>query len=360
MLPCTNPCGKSYSSNNTFCLSLDVFADNSIYEIYVNGVPQSSRLGNIIPVKPDPLHAVGMSNAGMISFALCNNWKAGSNTLVIEVASSAPVTGFLAQASTVYRQALSNVVNAAICQGASYVFGNQTLTQTGVSYQTFQTAGGCDSTVALSLQVKPGISTTVQRSICKGQSFLGYTTSGVYVNRFTAINGCDSVRTLRLKVQETPRPNLPLTASLCKGDSLLLSPGEYRSYQWQDSSTQKQFIVRTPGVYRVRVSDSCGVAEASTTVVENECDVYFPSAFTPNNDGRNDIFKVLSNDRLEDYTLSVYNRWGQKIFESGAQSMGWNGTWHGMPQGTEVFAWTCSYKRKGIITEARGTVMLVR
>lgn len=43
-LPCFTPCGKSYNDDNSFCLSLDMFADNSIYEIYVNGVPQSSRL----------------------------------------------------------------------------------------------------------------------------------------------------------------------------------------------------------------------------------------------------------------------------------------------------------------------------
>lgn len=359
-LPCTNPCGKSYDSNNSFCLSLDVFADNSVYEIYVNGVPQSNSLGNMIPVMPDPYHAVGMSKAGMFSFALCNNWKAGANTLVIEVASSAPVTGLLVQASTVFRQSLSNFVNASICEGSSYVFGSQTLTQTGVSYETYLTAGGCDSTVAVSLQVRPPSQSTINQTICQGENFLGYTASGVYVDTLLAANGCDSLRTLHLNVRQIPPPNLPAMAKLCKGDSLVLTPGEYLGYRWQDASTQKELVVRSPGVYTVKVSDICGEAEGSVTVVESFCGVYFPSAFTPNGDGLNDIFKVLSNERLEDYELTVYNRWGQAVFESSKQTEGWNGTLHGKAQATEVFAWTCRYKRGGVITRMKGMVTMIR
>ncbi len=48
-LPCFNLCGKSYDDDNTFCLNLDLYADNSVYEIYVNGIAQSGNLGNSIP-----------------------------------------------------------------------------------------------------------------------------------------------------------------------------------------------------------------------------------------------------------------------------------------------------------------------
>jgi gliding motility-associated-like protein len=359
-LPCNNPCGKSYNSENTFCLSLDVLADNSVYEIYVNGVRQSGHLGNVIPVKPDPLHAVGMGEAGMISFSLCNNWKAGANSLVLEVASSAPVTGILVQASTVFRESLSNFVQASICQGSSYVFGSQTLTRPGVAYENYVTAGGCDSSVALALHVNPTSRSTIEHTICKGESFLGYAATGTYLDTFRAVNGCDSLRILRLSVQETPPPDLPAKVLLCKGDSLLLTPGKYLTYLWQDFSTQNQLRVRTPGVYRVRVGDKCGEAEGSVTVTESTCGVYFPSAITPNGDGLNDAFKVLTNDHLEEYQLTVCNRWGQVVFNSHVQSAGWNGTFQGNPQATGVFAWTCRFKRRGVITQMKGTIMLIR
>ena len=71
-LPCFTPCNKSYNEEGTFCLSLDILCDNSVYEFYVNGIPQSTTLGSLFPVN-DPYHAVGMNLKGMMSVALCHN-----------------------------------------------------------------------------------------------------------------------------------------------------------------------------------------------------------------------------------------------------------------------------------------------
>jgi hypothetical protein len=195
-LPCTNPCGVSYNNNNSFCLSLDLLADNSIYEIYVNGIPQSGNLGKLIPVLPDPYHAVGMGENGMISLSLCNNWKAGANSIVIEVASSGPVTGLLAQGSTVLNQPISNFIVASICQGEVYHLDSQSLTHAGLVFERYHLPSGCDSTVALNLAIKPAPHTTISDSICEGGSFLGYSVSGIFTDTFTAANNCDSLRTL--------------------------------------------------------------------------------------------------------------------------------------------------------------------
>src|SRR6185436_943732 len=47
-LPCFNTCGQSFNDNNTFCLPLELFTDNSVYEIYVNGIAQSGNGVGII------------------------------------------------------------------------------------------------------------------------------------------------------------------------------------------------------------------------------------------------------------------------------------------------------------------------
>jgi gliding motility-associated-like protein len=359
-LPCANPCGISYDSNNLFCLTLDLFADNSVYEIYVNGVAQSSNLGNIIPILPDPYHVAGLNESGMLSVSLCKNWKAGANSLVIEVASSAPVTGLLVQASTVFKKPISNFVTASICQGEVYHFGSQHLTQAGIAYETFKTTLGCDSTVALDLQIKPASAVTIDKSICAGQNFLGNTATGTYTDTLLAANGCDSIRTLHLTVTDKPQPNLGTNTVLCKGDSLLLSPGKFLSYLWQDASTLDHFFVKTPGLYSVIVTDSCGSAKGEITITERECDIYFPSAFTPNGDGKNDYFKILTAYQLQEYSLSVYNRWGQKVFETSNPLKGWDGTTNGQRQPTSVFAWKCRYKKSNVISNVNGTVMLIR
>ncbi len=97
-LPCFDSCGSSFDVDSTFCLTLDFFADNSVYEIYANGVPQSPLMGGIIPVA-NPYGHVGFNSAGMVSLTLCNNWKRGYNSLIIRIASGAPYAAFLAQAS---------------------------------------------------------------------------------------------------------------------------------------------------------------------------------------------------------------------------------------------------------------------
>ncbi|HMD00758.1 MAG TPA: hypothetical protein VKH37_11425, partial [Ferruginibacter sp.] len=91
-LPCFNPCGKSYNNDNAFCLDLDLYADNSIFEIYINGKPQSANLGNIIPLA-NPYNPPGHTPGDKTTVQLCKDWKAGTNVLIIQVASSATVAG---------------------------------------------------------------------------------------------------------------------------------------------------------------------------------------------------------------------------------------------------------------------------
>jgi len=71
--------------------------------------------------------------------------------------------------------------------------------------------------------------------------------SGTYTNTFTAVDGCDSISTLELTVQKKPDPDLGNKTTVCDGDSLMLSPGSFSSYVWQDGSTSDHYVVRKPG-----------------------------------------------------------------------------------------------------------------
>src|SRR3954453_10397674 len=120
-LPCSTLCGESYNDDNSFCLDLDLYADNSIYEIYVNGIPQSGNLGGIIPLKPDPFNPVNHTESDKTAVSLCKNWKAGSDTLIIQIASSATVAGMMVQASVnPPPPPNSDTVSATICEGESF------------------------------------------------------------------------------------------------------------------------------------------------------------------------------------------------------------------------------------------------
>ena len=359
-LPCTNPCGKSYNNDNVFCLSLDIFSDNSIYEIYVNGVPQSGNLGNIIPVKPDPYHAAGDQAGAGITVSLCHDWKAGANTIVIEVASSPPFTGILVQGSEHFQQTLSNFIVDSMCENTVYHFGNQDITHAGNYTQTFHTASGCDSIVGLELFTKAIAESSVNKTICQGDNFLGYDKTGTYIDTLVATNGCDSIRTLSLQVTPAPAPDLGNNLSICKGDSLVLSPGRFQTYLWQDSSTSDHFVVKDAGLYSVTVTGVCGSATASVQVTNTDCQIHFPKAFTPNGDGINDKFRILTSYRFTEFDLSVFDRWGRKVFETKDPATGWDGKMNGTPQDSAAFVWICSYRTSAEAATLKGIVMLVR
>ena len=118
---------------------------------------------------------------------------------------------------------LSSTLNITICQGQSYMFNGVThsATVTGIK-DTVQNAAGCDSVITLNLTVAPYLTSTLNHAICQGQSYtfngITYTTDTTNV-KDTVQNaaGCDSIITLNLTV------NPPLTGTInhtiCQGQS---------------------------------------------------------------------------------------------------------------------------------------------
>jgi gliding motility-associated-like protein len=252
--------------------------------------------------------------------------------------------------------AILSTENKTICTGQSYL-GYSTM---GTYIDTFQIASGCDSIRTLNLTVVPGILAILNKTICEGQSYAGHSTAGIYVDTVHVAGGCDSIRTLNLSLTPKPKPDLGPDKSICTGDSILLKPGSFPSYLWQDGSTSNYFIAKQAGVYSVTVTDSCGAGTDNIIITKKDCTPYFPSAFTPNQDGKNDLFKVLNGFNLKEFSLSVYNRWGQKVFETSNPSVGWNGTLQGQRQDAGVFVWFSNFKLNNQEYNLKGTVVLIR
>lgn len=93
---------------------------------------------------------------------------------------------------------------------------------------------------------------------------------------------------------------------------------------------------------------------------ETTC-VYVPGAFSPNGDGKNDVFKPLVFGIVKNFRFIIFNRFGQKVFETAQLETGWNGSSKGILMNNEVFIWTCSYQSgNGKLQTLKGTVVLVR
>ena len=108
-----------------------------------------------------------------------------------------------------------------ICQGDTVWFFDQILTGTGVYTETLQTAEGCDSVMTLALTVNPTYSIPLSSTICEGDTFYFHgnalTEEGVYTDTLQTVNGCDSIVLLTLTVN--PVYHIPVSDTICEGDT---------------------------------------------------------------------------------------------------------------------------------------------
>lgn len=74
------------------------------------------------------------------------------------------------------------------------------------------------------------------------------------------------------------------------------------------------------------------------------CELYVPNVFSPNNDGANDFLLPASNCVIEDYTFSVYNRWGQLLFQTTDPSKGWDGKSKSEPVAHDTYIYAIEYR----------------
>lgn len=255
-------------------------------------------------------------------------------------------------------QKISANIDTVICEGESYAG----YTTGGIYSDVFTGSNGCDSTRVLNLVVNKKQQTSEDTTICFGGSYFGYNNSGTYNQIFTGANGCDSIHTIRLIVLPDINRKVWNDTLLCTGDTLHITPGEWNSYRWQDGSTASDYTITKSGFYSVNVSNQCGSSAKTITVTELVCNVAFPTAFTPNGDGINDMFRVVNGYNLSSYRLMIYNRWGQNIFATSDTGKGWNGLIKGKWADNGVYIWQCDYKKTGdaIATIIRGTVTLFR
>lgn len=122
--------------------------------------------------------------------------------------------------------------------------------------------------------------------------------------------------------------------------------------------------ITAPGSYWLTVKDLTGCKGTDTIAIyPKDCiqDVFIPTAFTPNNDGLNDVFKALVFGELVLFRLQVYNRDGQLVFETTDPNRGWNGSYRSMEYSSATFVWQCSYQfADQAVAYKKGTVTLIR
>lgn len=189
--------------------------DNSSVELSVEDIHDSYQWSN-----GEETHSITVSQAGDYSVTVAN-----------EIGCSATSETVTVTTKPTYHE----TDEVTICGNESYVFGTQTLTESGEYTEVFQSILNCDSTVVLTFNVNPVYDIVVNESICEGETFtfneVDYTETGEYVHNLQSELGCDSTVTLNLTVNQAY--NQVATASICEGEEYvfgtqtLIEAGEY-------------------------------------------------------------------------------------------------------------------------------------
>lgn len=116
--------------------------------------------------------------------------------------------------------------------------------------------------------------------------------------------------------------------------------------------------------YTVYVSNEIGCTDTASVAVRifrTDPQVFVPTAFTPNNDGKNDVFVPIPVGMTQIEYFRVYNRWGQLVYSGNSKNGGWDGRINGNPQPSGTYAWLVKgtdFTGKDFF--AKGTVTLIR
>jgi gliding motility-associated-like protein len=111
------------------------------------------------------------------------------------------------------------------------------------------------------------------------------------------------------------------------------------------------------------VTDSTGCSESDTVTVFVDVlcgEIGVPNAFSPNGDGQNDILFVRG-VCIKTMEFDIYNRWGEKVFSTTNQTIGWNGTWRGVDCEAGVFTYVLQGTlQDGTEINKKGNISLVK
>ena len=267
---------------------------------------------------------------------------------------------------------ITTTLLASICGTQNYTLPNGTIVNTsGIYNDTLTNHFGCDSIISVHLTQLPQNKITLQKAICEGSYYTlangtKVNTAGIYIDTLINHFGCDSIIATQLSISQIPYVSLGTDTTLCLGNPIVLDVSTSQgTYHWNDLSTTGIKTITQSGLYTVLIQNPpCTAATDSILITYldcDNCDIAIPNAFTPNADGKNDVFKVLTNCNITNFSLKIFNRWGQQVFETNDINFGWDGYYHGILQPISVFVYYVQItKASGDKKLIKGDVSLIR
>ena len=185
-------------------------------------------------------------------------------------------------------------------------------------------------------------------------------------------NGCNNTKTIVDLISIFPAANLnytisPQVTTLLNSSVVFtnLTPNtasQFWEIETAGTSTQNtyNYTFSDTGIYQVALtvitSDGCTETVLDSLMIQNNYAVFFPTCFTPNGDGLNDVFKPFGGG-VKKFSMEIYNRWGNLVYRTQNISQAWDGEGHGQ----DNYIWKAYLTDKdGIEREFLGSVTLIR
>ena len=285
----------------------------------------------------------------------------GTTSITVSVTPSPKITLATNPASTTI--CAGDAITITASGGTSYLWNTGATTSsitvsptTSTTYSVSTQLNSCfaDSSINITVISNPQAVISGNGDICVGETATLTASGGVTylwstgattttINPATAgtysviaqIGRCMNTTTKVVTVHSNPTAIAYSDITIAEGQSTTLSASGGISYVWNNNMTGSTITVSplTTTAYCVAVADVFGCKDTAcvtVTVVECKGEPYLPNAFSPNGDGENDELKLYFNFPfcIQSLELVIYNRWGEKIFETNDPDFKWNGIYN--------------------------------
>ena len=275
---------------------------------------------------------------------------------------------------TVYNSgSVTNILSE--CAGFTTTVNGNVYSSTGVYVDTLfgANAEGCDSiiTTDLTILATPIVTLTGDTTICIGASSDLISTNGAVIwntgdtsatisvspvisgwYSATLSNSCgSSTDSIYVVVNALPVAIAGNDTIVMPLDDFILNASGGVFYSWSPTTglscvdcPSPTATIEANTVYCVLVEDSngCRSNDCVSITIDASGEVWAPNIFSPNGDALNDVFYIRGPIQTDDFVLMIFNRWGEKVFETSDPAQGWDGTQNDKALNTAVFVYTAS------------------
>jgi gliding motility-associated-like protein len=355
------------------------------------------------------LYRLTVGEADNVGLATC---RVASSSLTIDVKNT-PVIGITSNSPACEKSAISlsatggttasqyawSGVNSFTATGQSVTINNVSSVNGGKYYVQVVNSDGCkhlDSTT-VSVTPAPLISTGfTNKNICKGESVLLSSAGGtsylwspalglsstsianpvakpadstVYTVVVSNAASCKDSARVTINVLKKPVANAGPDQVMVEGQAVQLK-GSVTEGDADISWSPAFFIdnihglqpivnpaISTSYILTATSNNGCGIS-IDTTWVQVYKNVVIPNAFSPNGDGVNDTWNIKALASYDNYELSVFNRYGQKVLDTKNYSTAWNGTFNGKPLPVGTYYYLLDLKLR--LSKLKGYVVIMR